>query len=53
MGHLEETPMLFEPNRGVAEWLSRIMAMLAVAEAPENEGSIGGLWLSVELFGES
>ena len=36
---LEETPMLFMPSRGVDEWLSWIMAMLAVVEAPGNEGS--------------
>jgi hypothetical protein len=47
---LEETPMLFIPSRGVDEWLSWIMAMLAVVEAPGNEGSRRGLWLSVELL---
>ena len=50
---LEETQMLFMPSRGVAEWLSRIMAMLAVAEATGNEGSIRALWLSVGLLGGS
>ena len=45
--------MLFMPSRGVDEWLSRIMAMLAAAEAPGNEGSRRGLWLSVELLGRS